>query len=170
MQRDNTPKPLKHFLSHLFVVGRVHNERNRSKIEVDRHLDMMRKSIIRMNLTYSDLDNLREKINNYLHWEAKYAKYFRPADKDTQEIKDKLEHVRKELRLEKEEKKRMKFDLEDERKKLKLENSKKLKDLKKAMSGIRIKMNQIIIEKAKKQKRLNYLDKKIDQRLENLHT
>ena len=61
MSTLQSSKSFRHFARHLFLVGGVHIERNRAKADVDSHLQRMRKSIIRMNLSYSDIDKLKKK-------------------------------------------------------------------------------------------------------------
>jgi len=57
-----------------------------------------------MRLSYSDIDRLKKKIENLIDWERKYAKFFKPEDKEILELKNQLNALGQGLRNEKEEK------------------------------------------------------------------
>jgi len=143
-------KSFRHFAKHLFLVSKVHRERKKAKEEVDRHLNNMRKSIIRMTLSYSDIDRLKRKISNLIEWERKYAKFFKPEDTETKELKEKINALEKELRNEREEK----HGIIDE-------NNEKIKQLTESLSNIKNQMKHLYLEKAKRQHRLKALEHKI---------
>ncbi|MBS3104625.1 hypothetical protein J4234_00035 [Candidatus Woesearchaeota archaeon] len=148
-------KSFRHFARHLFVVGRVNIERNRAKADVDSHLQRMRKSIIRMNLSYSDIDKLRKKIDNLIEWERKYAKFFKPEDKETQSLKSQINSLEQELKNEREEK--MSIISED---------NEKISQLAESLNNIKSQMKHLHLEKAKRQQRLTALDKKIREKVD----
>ena len=143
-------KSFRRFARHLFVVGRVRIERNRAKADVDLHLQRMRKSIIMMNLSYSDIDKLKKKIDNLIEWERKYAKFFKPEDKETQALRGQITALEQELKNEREEKMSIIS-----------ENDEKLAQLTESLNNIKNQMRHLHLEKAKRQQRLTALDKKI---------
>lgn len=146
---------LRHFARHLFVVSRAHAERNRAKADVNSHLQKMRKSIIRMNLGYSDIDRLKEKVNRLVESERKYAKFFKPEDNEAKELKNQISMLEQELRNEREEKQRIIY-----------ENDEKIRQLTESLNSIRKKMNELLMEKSKRQQRLTALDKKIREKVD----
>lgn len=148
-------KSFRHFARHLFVVGRVNIERNRAKADVDSHLRRMRKSIIRMNLSYSDIDKLKKKIDNLIEWERKYAKFFRPEDKETISLKSQINSIEQELKNEREEKMSIIS-----------ENNEKISQLTGSLGSIKSQMKHLHLEKAKRQQRLTALDKKIREKVD----
>ena len=66
MSNLQNSKSFRHFAKHFFLIGRVYVERKKAKEDVDNYLQRMIKSIIRMNLSYSDIDKLKKKIENLL--------------------------------------------------------------------------------------------------------
>ena len=144
-------KSFRHFSRHLFLVNRIRNERNKSRDELYAHIEKMRKSIIRMNLTYSDADRLKQKMNKLIDLERKYAKFFKPEDSETRGLKDKINSLEKELKDEKEEKSRVMS-----------ENEEKIKSMAEALNNVKNQMKHLQLEKAKRQQRLNVLEKKIN--------
>ena len=59
-------KSFRHFAKHLFLVSRVFVWRKKARESVDSQLHRMRKSIIRMSLSYTDLDRLKRKIGKQI--------------------------------------------------------------------------------------------------------
>lgn len=155
MYQIQNSRPFRHFARHLFLIGRVHIERNRAKEDVDNHLQRMRKSIIRMNLSYSDIDKLKKKIENLLDWERKYAKFFKPEDKETRALKNQINDLEQELKNEREEKMSIIS-----------ENNEKIAQLTDSLSNIKNQMKHLYLEKAKRQQRLTALDKKIMEKVD----
>ncbi len=156
MQPLQNSKSLRDFAKHLFLIGKVYIERNKAKEEVDSHLKKMRKSIIRMNLSYTDIDRLKQKIDNLISRERKYAKFFRPEDKETQELKEQIKSFEQELRNEREEKLSMIN-----------ENDEKIRELTESLSNIKNQMRHLYMEKAKRQHRLKALEQKINQKVDS---
>ena len=148
-------KSFRHFARHLFLVGRVNIERSKAKADVDNHLQRMRKSIIRMNLSYSDIDKLRKKIGNLIEWERKYAKFFKPEDKETNSLKSQINAMEQEMKDEREEKMSIIS-----------ENNEKISQLTGSLDNIKSQMKHLHLEKAKRQQRLTALDKKIRERVD----
>lgn len=146
---------LRHFARHLFVVSRVHADRNRAKSDVDSHLHKMRKSIIRMNLGYSDIDRLKEKVNRLVESERKYSKFFKPEDNEAKELKNQISALEQELKNEREEKQRVIY-----------ENDEKIQQLTGSLNSIKRKMNELLIEKSKRHQRLTALDNKIREKVD----
>lgn len=154
MQTLNS-KPLRHFAKHVFIIGKVYRERNKSKQAVDEQLRNMRKSIIRMNLKFSDVDRLKQNIENLIHWERKYAKFFKTDDKETQELKKQIAILQDELRTERESKQSLASDYDE-----------KIKELSESLQGLKHKTSHLLMEKAKRQHRLNALDQKINKKVD----
>ena len=148
-------KSFTHFAKHLFLIGRVYVERNKAKEDVNNHLQKMRKSIIRMKLSYSDIDRLKEKIENLIDWERRYAKFFKLEDKETHELKNQVNALEQELKNEKEEKMMVIS-----------ENNEKIQQLTGSLGNIKSQMKHLHLEKARRQQRLNALESKIKEKVD----
>lgn len=146
-----TTEPLRHFTKHLFLTSRVYAQRNKAKEDVNNYLHKMRKSIIRMRLSYSDIDRLKEKINKLIDWERKYARFFKPDDTEMEELKKQFKSLEQELRNGREEKYR-----------LAEENNEKLRQLTESLNNIKSQARYLFMEKAKRQQRLRALEQKIN--------
>ena len=155
METRESPSSFKHFSKHLFIISRVYVERNKAAKNVHKHLHKMRKAVIKLSLSYSDVDKLKEKIENLIDWERKYAKFFRPEDKEAKELKNQLNALEGELMQEREEK--LKF-ME--------ENNQKIIQLTDSLNNIKSKMNHLLMEKAKRQQRLTALENKITEKVD----
>ena len=151
---DN-PKSLVHFAKHLFLVSNVYVQRNKSGEDVNNHLQKMRKSIIRLRLTYSDVDILKEKIKNLIDLEREYAKFFKPEDKKTRELKNRIYHLEQELKNENEEKH-----------KIILENDEKIKQLTDSLNNVKSSMRYPLMERTRRQQRLHALERKIRHKID----
>lgn len=149
-------KPLRHFTKHLFLISKVYMESEKAREDVYSHLHKMRKSIIRMSLTYSDIDRLKQKIGNLINWERKYAKYFKPEDDEKQELKSHIRALEDELGKEKEEKFRIMS-----------EHDERLQELTDSLESIKHKLRSLILEKAKRHQRLKILEEKIGQKADS---
>lgn len=148
-------RPFRHFARHLFLVGKVYMGKKKAEGDVYSHLQRMRKSIIRMSLTYSDLDRLKEKVADLISWERKYAKFFKPADRETGELRNEIKALEQELRSEREEKMSIIS-----------ENNEKIAQLTESLSNIKSQMGHLHMEKARRQHRLNALEQKIRQKID----
>jgi len=146
---------LSHFARHLFLVSNVYAGRKKAKEDVGEHLHKMRKAIIRMSLTYSDIDRLRQKIENFIGWERRYAKLFKPADKETEELKSEIRALQQELGNEREEKLSIIS-----------ENNEKIRQLTASLDNIKNQMRHLHLEKARRQQRLQALEKKINEKVD----
>ena len=98
MQPLQNSKSFRNFAKHLFLVSRTYRERNKAKEDVDQHLHRMRKSVIRMSLTYSEIDRLKQKIANLVSLERKFSKYFKPEDRETEGLKNRISELEQELK------------------------------------------------------------------------
>lgn len=145
----------RHFAKHLFLVCRVYAERNKAKEAVQSHLQKMRKSVIRMRLSYSDIDLLKEKIEVMIDRERKYAKFFRPEDRETRELKNHINELGQELKNERNEKLRIIS-----------ENSEKIMQLTDSLNSIKNQMRRLYLEKAKRTQRINALEQKIREKVD----
>ena len=150
MDQVQTSKSFRHFARHLFLVSGVYVERNKAREDIYSNLQKMKKSIIRMSLSYSDIDRLKKKIDNLISRKRKYVKLFKPGDNETNEQKSQINALEQELRNEREEKY-----------KIISENDEKIKQLTDSLTNIKSKMNEFLVEKAKRHQRLTALDKKI---------
>lgn len=146
---------LRHFARHLFLVSNVYAGRKNAKNDVDEHLHKMRKAIIRMSLSYNDIDRLKQKIESLVGWERRYAKFFKLSDKETDELKKRIEGLEDELRNEKEEKLSIIS-----------ENNEKVNQLTESLNNIKNQMRHLHLEKAKRQHRLNALESKIKEKVD----
>ena len=155
-QATQIPKSVRHFTKHLFLISKVNAEREKAREDVYSHLRKMRKSIIRMSLTYSDADRLKQKIDNLINWERKYAKYFRPEDNEKQELKNHIRDLEDELSKEKEEKFRIMS-----------EHDERLKELTDSLESVKHKLSHLMMEKAKMNNRLKILEEKISQKVDS---
>ena len=155
-QAIQIPKSVRHFTKHLFLVSKVYAGREKAREDVYSHLRKMRNSIIRMSLTYSDADRLKQKIDNLLNWERKYAQYFRPEDDEKQELKNHIRALEDELSKEKEEKFRIMS-----------EHDERLKELTDSLESVKHKLRNLMVEKAKRHNRLKILEEKISQKVDS---
>ena len=148
-------KPFRHFARHVFLVGNTYFGRNEAKDDVDGQLHKMRKSIIKMRLSYTDIDTLKEKIENLLVHERKYAKLFRPKDKEMEELKENVEFLEQELKNEREEKQRIIS-----------ENNEKIRQFTDSLDNIKNQVKHLHLEKAKRHHRLKALEQKIREKVD----
>ena len=159
-------KSFTHFAKHLFLIGRVYVERNKAKEDVNNHLQKMRKSIIRMKLSYSDIDRLKEKIENLIDWERGYAKFFRPADKETEELKKQVQSLEQELKSQVNALEQELRNEREEKQRIIYENDEKIKQFTESLSNIKSQMRHLHLEKARRQQRLNALESKIKEKVD----
>lgn len=148
-------KSFRHFAKHLFLIGKVYLDRNKAKNDIDSHLVKMRNSILKMRLSYTDVDVLQEKIDSFISKESKYSKFFKPEDKEMQELKSHVSALEQELMNEK-----------IEKQKIIEENNEKIKQLTESLKNIKSKMKNVLIESARRQQRLKALDNKIRQKVD----
>ena len=150
MDTIQVTKPLKHFAKHLFLASRVYVERNKAREDLNSHLERMTRSIIRMTLSYTDMDKLREKIGNLIKCERECARFFHPKDSEKHEFKSRVIQLEEELAIEKEEKNRIKE-----------EHLEQIKQLTESLANLKSKINHLFMEKAKRHHRLKALEHKI---------
>ena len=155
MQSIQNSKSFGHFARHLFIAGKIYIERNKAKEDVNSQIQKMRKSIIRMTLSYSDIDKLKEKINNLIEWERNYAKLFKPEDVETKELREQINLLAAELRKEREDKRRV---IE--------ENNQKINQLTDSLNHVKSKTNYLLMERAKRHHRLKALENKISEKVD----
>ncbi len=141
---------LTHFARHLFLIGKVYSERNKSRNEVYNYLERMKKSIIRMSLSYTEIETLKKKIEVLANSERKYAKFLRANDNETFELKKQINALEEELSLERQEKQ-----------KLINGNEEKIKKLSELLENIKLQMSHLLIERTRRQQRIQALERKI---------
>jgi len=144
-----------HFARHVFLISKIHSQKQKAEDEVKSHLAKMRKSIIRMSLSYKDIDRLKDKINILIDWERKYSKFFRPEDSEIKDLKGKIISLEEELQKEKEEKYRIMS-----------ENNERIKGMSDSLEAVKHRMRILHIDKAKRQRTLNMLDNKINKKID----
>jgi chromosome segregation ATPase len=155
-QAIQLPKSLRHFTKHLFLISKTYAEREKAREDVYGYLQKMRKLIIRMSLGYSDVDRLKQKIDNLINWERKYAKYFRSEDDEKQELKNHIIALEEELGREREEKSRVISEHEE-----------RLRELKESLESAKHKLRSLLLDKAKRHHRLKILEEKISQKVDS---
>src|SRR3989344_1488750 len=154
MEQIQDLRSFRHFSRHLFFASKIHVERRKAEQDIFDHLQKMRKSIIRMNLSYTDVDKLKKKVDNLIEWERKYAKFFKPEDDESKQLKEQIRFLEDSLRREREEKMAAIND-----------NNEKIKHLTDSLDNIKRQLNHLHLEKAKRHHRLRALDEKIRQRV-----
>jgi|SRR3989338_782245 len=140
----------RHFSKHLFLVTKSYIERKKAKEEVDLQLEKMRKSIIRMRLSYTDISRLKERIEKLANAEYNYSKFFKPEDKAALELKKQVAALEQQLKNEMEEKLC-----------LISEKDEKIKEMEDSLESMKKEMRNLLIEKAKRHQRLRALEQKI---------
>ena len=155
MEQIQDLRSFRHFSRHLFFASKIHVERRKAEQDIFDHLQRMRKSIIRMNLSYTDVDKLKKKVDNLIEWERKYAKFFKPEDRETTSLKNQITALEQELKNEREEKMSIIS-----------ENNEKISQLTGSLDNLKSQMKHLHLEKAKRQQRLTALDKKIREKVD----
>ena len=143
-------RAIKHFSRHLFIGVKLYTERKSAKDELNEQLERMRKSIIRLSFSYSDIDRLREKLDKVIHSERKFAKFFHIEDDEMKHLKNEVAHLTQQLGLEREEKQK-KID----------ENKLRIKQLEEKVEVIKATLNSLVMEKLKRSQRMKLLERKI---------
>jgi chromosome segregation ATPase len=136
-------------------MSRIYGEREKAKAEVNDYLEKMRISIIKMRLSYTDIARLKQKIDNFANWERKYAKFFRPPDGETEELKKHIAALEEELKSEREEKFRIIS-----------ESQEKAQEFNESMQNMKNNLKHLMLEKAKRQHRLKALEQKISGKID----
>ena len=155
METIQSPTSLRHFAKHLFLVGRVYVERKKAREDVDNHLQKMRKSVIRMSLTYSDIDRLRQKIKNLINWERKYSKLFKAPDNETEDLKRQIRALEGKLAEEREEKHTIIS-----------ENNERIAQFTESFNSVKSQMKHLHLDKLRRQQRLKALESKIREKVD----
>jgi len=157
MQPLPSSKSFRNFAKNLFLVGGVYFERRKAKEDVELHLQRMKKLIISMSLSYTDIDRLKEKIDKLINWERRYAKLFKPEDNETLGLKNQINDLQQELSKEKEAKLSAIND-----------NASKIKQLTESLNNVKNQMRYLHMERAKRHHKLKALEHKIKRRI-NVH-
>lgn len=148
-------KAMSHFARHVLLVSKVHAQKQKAEDDVYGHLDKMKRLIIRMSLSYKDIDRLKEKINLFIDTERKYAKFFSPDDGRVKELKDKIIALEQEIQNEKEEKYRIVS-----------ENDERIKEMSDSLQAIKHKMRVLHVDRAKRQRKFGILEEKINNKVD----
>ena len=147
---EKKSKAMSHFARHLFLGAKLYSDRKAAKEELNEQLERMRKSIIRLSFSYSDIDQLREKLEKTIHAERKFAKFFQVDDLEIKKLKKEVAWQQQQLDSERTEK----FRLMEE-------NKTRIKALEEKVEGIKSTLNALIMEKIRRGQRLRFLEKKI---------
>lgn len=148
-------KSMSHFAKHVFLVSRIHAEKKRAEDEVYGHLSRMKKSIIRMSLSYRDIDKLKQKISILIDAERKYARFFRAEDGEAKELKQRITDLEEQVKNEKEEKYRIVS-----------ENDERIKEMSDSLQALKHKMRVLHMDRAKRQRKLGILENKINKKVD----
>ena len=148
-------KAMGHFARHVFLISKVHSQKQKAEDEVKAQLSKMRKSILRMKLSYRDIDRLKDKINVLIDLERKYSKFFRPEDSEIKDLKDRIISLESEIRNEREEKYRIVS-----------ENNERMKEMSESLEAVKHRMRILHMDKAKRQRKLDVLESKIDRKID----
>jgi len=155
MQPLQNSKSFRNFAKHLFLVSRTYRERNKAKEDVDQHLHRMRKSVIRMSLTYSEIDRLKQKIANLVSLERKFSKYFKPEDRETEGLKNRISELEQELKNERESKLSAIDDYNE-----------RINELTESLNNVKHRTKYLLIERAKRHERFRALEQKINKKVD----
>ena len=148
-------KAMGNFARHVFLISKAHSQRQKAEDDVKTHLAKMKKAIIRMSLSYNDIDRLKGKINTLIDTERKYSKFFRPEDSQIKDLRDRIISLEKEIQNEKEEKYRIVS-----------ENNDRIKEMSDSLDAVKHRMRVLHMEKAKRQRKLSMLENKIDKKID----
>jgi DNA repair exonuclease SbcCD ATPase subunit len=149
-------RPTRHFIKHLFLASKVYTHRVKAVQDVGVQLQRMRKSIIRMSLTYSEIDSLKKKLENLIDYERQFARFFKPDDKETRQMKEKIRVLAEELQ-----------EAREERQKIINENEEKIKELTESLNQMKKKLSHLFIENAHRQQRMRALDMRISHKVDS---
>ncbi len=141
---------IRHFARHLFLLSKVYRERSRAKSDLDSHLKNMRNSIIKMRLSYKDVDRLKEKIEIMIDWERRYSRFFKTDDTEIQDLRKRISSLENELKIEREQKQSIASD-----------NREKIKELTESLNNIKSQVMHLMMDKAKRHHRIKALEQKI---------
>jgi DNA repair exonuclease SbcCD ATPase subunit len=145
----------KRFSRHLVIAGGVYYQRKKAKDELELFLQKMRKSIMRMTLSYSDIDKLSQKIDNLIDWERRYSRMFKPEDSEIKELKEEIRHLENEL-----------MDAHESKSKMHAEHTEKTQQLTQSLENIKGQLKNLHLEKAKRHHRLKALEEKISGKID----
>ncbi len=140
----------RHFARHLFLLSKVYREKNKAKSDVDTHLKNMRGSIIKMRLSYKDVDRLKEKLEVLIDWERRYSRLFKPEDTEIQDLRSRISSLENELKVEREQKQNITND-----------NRERIKELTESLNNIKSQVMHLMMDKAKRHHRIKALEQKI---------
>ena len=147
---EKSLKPARHFIKHLCVASKVYIKRNKASEDVHNHLHRMRKSIIRMSLTYSEIDRLKRKVDELIEYERQFARLFKPDDMEQIKLKEHIAALSNAIKSEREDKEKIISD-----------HGEKIRELTESLDSIKNQVRHLVMEKAKRQHRLNSLETRI---------
>lgn len=148
-------RSFRHLSSHIFFLTKVYVELKKTRKDVYSHLQKMRKSIITMNLSYTDIDRLKQKIGALIELERKYARLFKPEDAETQELKRKAQSLQNDL------------DKANQEKEIIIEEStQKISQFTESINSLKSKINFLLIDKARRHHRYKSIEQKIKKEID----
>ena len=155
MHISSSSRSFRHFSRYLFLVSNIYLKRNKAREDLHSYLEKMRDSIIKMRLSYTHIDKLKEKIENSIELERRYARFFRIEDKATQQLRRKVKNLEGELTKEIE-----------EIQQIINENNDKTSQLSESLVNVKSKLNHLMLENGRRQQRMRALEQKIRQKVD----
>ncbi len=150
MNIPSESKTFRRFSRHLAKAGRVQINRVKSRQEVDEQLAKMRKNIIRMRLSYKDIDDLKERMHDMIYWEGMFQKIGKRDSGESEILRATIERLEHELYLEK-----------DENRRIVQENNAKIQQLTESLESVKNKLKLMMLEKVKKHHRIKFLEEQM---------
>ncbi|HLG24074.1 MAG TPA: hypothetical protein VI564_04055 [Candidatus Nanoarchaeia archaeon] len=145
----------RNFAKKLFIVGNVYSKTIKAREDVHKQMQKMKKSIIRLNLSYSDVDRLNHKVEKLIELERRYSRFFKTPDTEVKELKDHIEYLENQLSLERKEKRQL---LEEE--------EVKINQMKEHMNAVKNHAKQLLLDRERRNDRMKDLEKKISKRVD----
>src|SRR3989338_4953924 len=133
----------RNFAKKLFIVGNVYSKTIKAREDVHKQMQKMKKSIIRLNLSYSDVDRLNHKVEKLIELERRYSRFFKTPDTEVKELKDHIEYLENQLSLERKEKRQL---LEEE--------EVKINQMKEHMNAVKTHAKQLLLDRERRNERM----------------
>ena len=155
MNPEQQTTAFRDFTKKLFIAGNIYSKTIKAREDVHKHMHKMKKSIIRMNLSYSDVDKLNHKVEKLIELERRYSRFFKAPDKEIGELKDQVEYLENQLRIERKEKH-----------KIMEEQELKINEMKEHMQTVKSHARQLLMDRERRNERMKDLEKKISKRVD----
>lgn len=155
MNPEQQTATFRNFAKKLFIAGNVYSKTLKAREDVHKQMHKMKKSIIRMNLSYSDVDKLNHKVENLIELERRYSRFFKAPDKELDELRDHVDYLQNQLTLERKEKRTLMEEQEH-----------KINEMKDHMNTVRSHARQLLMDRERRNERMKDLEKKISKRVD----